>query len=299
MSEFKFACPVCGQHMMCDISHGGSVMECPTCFQKIVAPHAPAPGTKLILTGTKLTEKKKVAHDQEDATATPDEPKQNYIWIIIPVLVAVLVAAGAGAYFFGGKLVSRHYDWTASDIGDVRVPGTFSRAGETLTLAGSGADIWFQADAFRYVYLKLNGDGVITTRVLNMKNTDTWAKAGVMFRESLNPDSAYALAFVSPSSGIAFQQRDRTAASASAIWNIPDQAAPYWIRLVRQGDAFSAFASADGAEWTQMGTTKISMGGQVYAGLVVCSHNAQTLCQAQFDRVTVEGGTKAAPPAHE
>ena len=48
-----------------------------------------------------------------------------------------------------------------------------------------------------------------------------------------------------------------------------------------------------------MGTTKISMGGQVYAGLVVCSHNAAALCQAQFDRVTVEGKAKVAPPAPE
>jgi hypothetical protein len=59
MSEFKFACPVCGQHMMCDASQGGSVMECPTCFQKIIAPQAPASGDqKLILTGTKLSDKK-------------------------------------------------------------------------------------------------------------------------------------------------------------------------------------------------------------------------------------------------
>ena len=42
MSEFKYACPVCGQHMMCDSSQGGTVMECPTCFQKITAPQAPA-----------------------------------------------------------------------------------------------------------------------------------------------------------------------------------------------------------------------------------------------------------------
>lgn len=57
MSEFKFACPVCGQHMVCDSSHGGSVMECPTCFQQIVAPNAPASDSKFIITGTKLSER--------------------------------------------------------------------------------------------------------------------------------------------------------------------------------------------------------------------------------------------------
>jgi hypothetical protein len=41
------------------------------------------------------------------------------------------------------------------------------------------------------------------------------------------------------------------------------------------------------------------MDGQVYAGLIVCSHNANTLCQAQFDRVTVQSGTKAGPSVPE
>ena len=58
MSEFKYACPVCGQHIKCDVSQAGSVMECPTCFQKIVAPQAPAAGdAKLILTGMKADDR--------------------------------------------------------------------------------------------------------------------------------------------------------------------------------------------------------------------------------------------------
>ena len=42
MSEFKYACPVCGQHIKCDSSQAGSQMECPTCFQKITVPQAPS-----------------------------------------------------------------------------------------------------------------------------------------------------------------------------------------------------------------------------------------------------------------
>ena len=54
MSEFKYACPVCGQHIRCDSTQSGTTMECPTCFQKIVAPQAPATtDTKFIITGTK------------------------------------------------------------------------------------------------------------------------------------------------------------------------------------------------------------------------------------------------------
>src|ERR1017187_63058 len=57
MSEFKFTCPVCGQHMMCDSSQAKTVMECPTCFQKITAPQASAPDAKFILTGTKVSQR--------------------------------------------------------------------------------------------------------------------------------------------------------------------------------------------------------------------------------------------------
>ena len=55
MSEFKYACPVCGQHIKCDSSQVGTVMECPTCFQKITVPQAPdTDDQKLIITGTKV-----------------------------------------------------------------------------------------------------------------------------------------------------------------------------------------------------------------------------------------------------
>src|ERR1043165_4171522 len=51
MSEFKFACPVCGQHITCDARTSGSQMECPTCFRKLTVPQPPATGSpNLVLT---------------------------------------------------------------------------------------------------------------------------------------------------------------------------------------------------------------------------------------------------------
>ena len=99
MSEFKFACPVCGQHMLCDAEHGGAVMECPTCFQKIVAPQAPGSDSKFILTGTKVSEKKIFVRGLASPTGPADE-KRNFSWITAGVFVAVLAAAGAAILFF-------------------------------------------------------------------------------------------------------------------------------------------------------------------------------------------------------
>jgi hypothetical protein len=97
MSEFKFACPVCGQHMMCDESQAGSVMDCPTCFQKIIAPQAPAPGSKFILTGTKLTDKKITARVQDSSII---QPKKTFPAALVIALILGFMAAVAGAIYW-------------------------------------------------------------------------------------------------------------------------------------------------------------------------------------------------------
>ena len=101
MSEFKFACPVCGQHMKCDATQGGTVMECPTCFQKITAPQAPsADDQKFILTGTKVGERPAVNVPTDRVV----EPEKNFpMWVVVVLLVVVL-AAGAAVFAFRGKI---------------------------------------------------------------------------------------------------------------------------------------------------------------------------------------------------
>ncbi len=42
MSEFKFSCPHCNQHIKCDESASGRQIECPTCHHLIRIP--PDPG---------------------------------------------------------------------------------------------------------------------------------------------------------------------------------------------------------------------------------------------------------------
>jgi hypothetical protein len=102
MSEFKFACPVCGQHMKCDSAHGGEVMECPTCFQKITAPQAPASeDQKFIITGTKVGEKP-VLNIPTDRVMTA--PEKNFPMVAMIAVLVVVLAAGAALFVFRGKI---------------------------------------------------------------------------------------------------------------------------------------------------------------------------------------------------
>ena len=176
--------------------------------------------------------------------------------------------------------------WAHGDIGAVGLPGDASLAAGTFTVSGSGDDIWGAADAFHYVYRPLTGDGTITARVVSLQNTDGWAKAGVMLRETLDPGSAMANSLVSYGNGSQLQWRGTTAANANGAGG-PGVAAPYWVRLVRAGNNVSAYASPDGAAWTLISTQSIPMATTIYAGLAVTAHNNAALNQAVFDSVSL------------
>src|SRR5580698_9453529 len=43
MAEFKFSCPECGRHILCDSSYSGAQIDCPICQKSIVVPSAKVP----------------------------------------------------------------------------------------------------------------------------------------------------------------------------------------------------------------------------------------------------------------
>jgi regulation of enolase protein 1 (concanavalin A-like superfamily) len=170
-------------------------------------------------------------------------------------------------------------------------PVSFADKGNgALTVSGSGNDIWNTADAFRFAYKRLNGNGWITARVDSQTNTDGWAKAGVMIRETLEADSTHAMVIVTPSNGVSFQRRPVTA-GASANTDATGLTAPYWVRLTRTGNAFKAESSPDGKTWTAIGTeVNILMTANVYVGLAVTAHNPAAVSTAEFSNVATAGG---------
>ncbi len=179
--------------------------------------------------------------------------------------------------------------WQHGDVGSVGQTGSATYSGGTFTVDGGGADIWETADEFHYVYQTLNGDGTITARVSSLENTNAWAKAGVMIRETLNAGSKHAFMAITPGNGLAFQRRTTTGGTSSHTSG-GTASAPYWVRLTRSGNTFTGYASSDGTTWTQVGSATISMSSSVIVGLAVTSHNDATLATGMFDNVSVSGG---------
>jgi hypothetical protein len=184
--------------------------------------------------------------------------------------------------------------WAAQDIGNVGITGSTSFAGGTFTVKGSGIDIEDNADSFQYAYQPLNGDGQIVARVATQQNTDPWAKAGVMIRETLSAGSKQAMMVITPSNGSAFQRRLSTGGTTLHTPG-PLVKAPYWVKMVRSGTTFSGFVSADGVIWVPVGSDTISMASGVFIGLAVTSHNNTLLCTATMDGVSLTGTSGSSP----
>jgi glucose/arabinose dehydrogenase/regulation of enolase protein 1 (concanavalin A-like superfamily) len=175
--------------------------------------------------------------------------------------------------------------WQTTTIGSVGIIGSASYSNGTFTASASGNDIWNTADAFRFVYQQLSGNVDIRARVTGITNTNAWAKAGVMVRETLAANAKHAMVVVTPGNGVAFQRRVTAGGSSAHIAS--SGSVPYWVRLVRNGNTFTAYRSSTGTTWTQIATANIPMTANVFVGLPVTSHNNGALCTATFTNVTV------------
>jgi hypothetical protein len=179
-------------------------------------------------------------------------------------------------------------------------PIGFEEKAGKITMSAAGTDIFNTADEFTYAYKPLAANGTIIAKVENVENTDPWAKAGVMIRESLNPDSRFAGVYATPGNGVRYQARLLNAGSATSDTSVatPEQIAlktPVWIKLERSGTTFNGFYSTDGAKWTAMSWNPqtINIMGNAYVGLAVTSHAVGVGCTAEFSNVTVAGASGA------
>src|SRR6266481_5741621 len=105
MSEFKFACPVCGQHITADSSNSGGHIACPTCFQKIIVPQAPTSADpKFILSATQVGKPRPVGTANGEQLGADHSADRRKSLIATIALVVVVGAAGGSTFAFRGKI---------------------------------------------------------------------------------------------------------------------------------------------------------------------------------------------------
>jgi len=134
-------------------------------------------------------------------------------------------------------------------------PGSF-------TLIGGGDDIWDTSDNFDFAHTSITGNFDIRVRVESLEFTATWTKAGIMARETLATDSRMAFDRVTPSAGAndtRFSYRTGLTDNGGPNGGQHEDGtgAPgypnAWLRLLRAGSVFTAYASTDGLNWREHG----------------------------------------------
>ena len=184
--------------------------------------------------------------------------------------------------------------WVTQDVGAVGVAGSVIYSNGVYIVTGSGTDINGTGDQFRYLYQGGNGNCSVTARVANMTtNSNGSAKAGVMIRQTLATNSAEASITLTPANGVTWQYRTTTGTTGGT--RAAGLVAPFWLRLVESGSTFTGFMSPDGTTWTQLSSTTITMGTNVYIGLAVTARNNGSTCSASFDNLSLSG-TIPTPP---
>jgi hypothetical protein len=176
--------------------------------------------------------------------------------------------------------------WSSHDVGSTGIQGSATFTNGVITVAGAGANIWGTTDAFQFVSQPVDGGAQIVARVASLQSAQTFAKAGVMFRDTLAADSAHVVLDVRPNGSIEFMSRP-TAGAATIFIATGTQPPPAWLKLTRNGSVFAAAVSPDGVAWTVVGNTNAALAASTSAGIVVTSADSTQLATATFDHVAV------------
>jgi hypothetical protein len=110
-----------------------------------------------------------------------------------------------------------------------------------------------------------------------------------MFRESLEANARHAAVLIGTNGKLKF--RRRTSVGGSTLSDGPSESsvtAPYWLKLSRRGQVFTAFRSQNGTTWTPVGpTTSLALPATVHVGIWALRSGATLPVQATITDLTL------------
>ncbi len=175
-----------------------------------------------------------------------------------------------------------------NDIGDPKIDGTvsYTPSFDEYILGGSGENLWFNNDEFHFLWKTMEGDFTIYAKLaLIGDNSEPHRKAGIMIRQSLEPNSPYVDAVVHGDGLTSLQFRKKINGETDEIRAEIDSAEI--LQLERQGDLYIMSAAKAGSPMKEFARHEQKLGNSVYVGLMVCAHNEYVFQQAKFNNVRI------------
>jgi len=175
-----------------------------------------------------------------------------------------------------------------ADVGRVSKRGsvTYDAARGRYAIAGSGANMWFDRDAFHFVWRRIPGNVILTARAqFDGPGVEPHRKFGWSVRSSLETGSPHVTAAVHGDGLVALQFR-RTAGGETEEIRSP-VSAPDVIQLERVGKTYILSAARFGDTLVAVRSPDVELGPQPYVGLFVCAHNDAVIERATFRDVRI------------
>jgi hypothetical protein len=175
--------------------------------------------------------------------------------------------------------------WVTQDIGSVGVAGSVCFENDTFRIHASGTDIWDTSDEFRIAGTTFSGNGNVTAKIDSLDSANPWNKCGVMFRETMDPDSRNAAMVITSGNGASFQYRLTTGGTTLNV-NIAGIKTPYWVKMIKVGTMYSGYISQDGILWQKVGNIDLGFGSStVFSGIGGTSHDNTLLSNSVLSNV--------------
>ncbi|NQX59958.1 InlB B-repeat-containing protein [Paenibacillus qinlingensis] len=205
--------------------------------------------------------------------------------------VGLAVSSGTDSKFAEATLsnVTVH-SFNSADIGTTYT-GTTSQAGSTVTVKGSGTNIWGQSDNLRYVYRdNLTGDATIVAKIAGMTmigaSANSNTKIGIMLRQSSAANSAHHGIFIDGAIKVKSIYREYTNGWAGKNYDgTTVETLPIWLKVEKIGNTIKTYTSAEGTIWTLRSSRNITFTGPFTAGLAVSSGTDSKFAEVTFDNV--------------
>jgi TolB protein len=179
-----------------------------------------------------------------------------------------------------------------TDVGRVRDPGSASYDPQlqSYAVAGSGQNMWNDHDDFHFVWKRMTGNFILSTRARFVGGgVEPHRKLGWTIRPSLDSNSAHVTAALH-GDGLASLQFRRTAGGITEEekWRDSLPSSPYSVvQLERRDGVYLMSVARFGDTLITREVADVSLPDTVYVGLFVCAHNDTVVERASFSNVRI------------
>jgi hypothetical protein len=181
-----------------------------------------------------------------------------------------------------------------SNVGEATGSVSYDARQQTYVIAGSGQNMWDARDDFHFVWKRIDGNFILSTRArFTGTGGEEHRKIGWTIRPWLDPGGPHVTAAVHGNGLISLQFRRQsggTTEEEKSADSLPE--VEVVIQLERRNGEYLLSVGRVGDTLVTQRLTGVALPDRVYVGLFVCSHNATVTERATFSHVRI---TKTKP----